>query len=80
MLCNTRSKLMSVIYHMLLRLYMQNFYFSIRFSIGKQTCLYPRCKYGFFDNCILIDNFLLLFYVSQLANGFKKVGNCNTVN
>jgi hypothetical protein len=27
------------------------------------------------DNCILIDNFLLLFRVSQPANAFKKVAN-----
>jgi hypothetical protein len=28
------------------------------------------------DNCILIDNFWLLFYVSQPADAFKKVANC----
>jgi hypothetical protein len=28
------------------------------------------------DNCILIDNILLLFYVSQPTNALKKVVNC----
>ena len=27
------------------------------------------------DNCVLIDNFLLLFYVCKPTNAFKKVAN-----